>query len=54
MKNCKAPEPSGVISDLLKRAGVTGLKKFIKVYERIEEEERVPEQWGESYTITIY
>ena len=43
MKNGKAPGPSGVTSDLLKGAGVTGVKKLTKAYERIEEEERVPE-----------
>ena len=54
IRNGKAPGPSGVTSDLLKGAGVTGVKELTKVYERIEEEVRVPEQWGESYTIMIY
>ena len=47
MKNGKAPGPSGVASDPLKGAGVTGVKELTKVYERIKEEERLPEQWGE-------
>ena len=43
MKNGKAPGPSGVTSDLLREAGVIGGKELTKGYERIEEEERVPE-----------
>ena len=54
MKNGQASGPSGVTSDLLKGAGVTGVKELTKGYKRIEEEERVQEQWGESYTNTIY
>ena len=55
MKKNKAPGPSEVTSELLKGAGDTGEMILGKIYSKIEEEDgRVPEQWGESYTIPIY
>ena len=47
MKIGKAPEPSGVISDLIKAARATGVKGLFQVCESIEQE-------GKSYAIQVY
>ena len=50
MKVGNALEPSGVTSDFIKAAGVTGVNGLLQVCECIEQEGEVPEQWAKSYT----
>ncbi len=47
MTRGKALGPSGVVTDLLKYAGETGVWELKKVFELIETEERAPTEWGE-------
>ena len=54
MKVGKAPGPSGVTSDLIRAPGATGVKGLFQVYESIEQEGEVPEQWAKSYTTLVY
>ena len=35
MKNCRAIGPSGLISDMLKYAGPTGMAELLKVFKKI-------------------
>ena len=54
MKIGKAWGPSGVTSDLVKAAGAAGVNRVFQVYEFIEQEGEVPEQWCMRYTIPVY
>ena len=59
MKVGKAPGPSGGTSDLIRAPGATGVKAtgvkgLFQVYESIEQEGEVPEQWAKSYTTLVY
>ena len=54
MKVGKAPGPSGITSDLIKAAGVTGVKGLFQVCESVEQESEVPEQQAKSYTMPVY
>ena len=54
MKIGKAPGPSGVTSDLLKYAGDTGTRELVKICRRIEEEGKMPDDWGNSLTVPVF
>ena len=54
MKVSKVPGPSRETSDFIKVAGATRVKRVFLVCEFIEQEGRVPEQWGKSFTIPVY
>ncbi len=52
MKSGRAPGPTGVTSDFLKRAGVTG--ELTRVFRSIVCEGEIPEDWKNCITIPIY
>ncbi len=52
MKSGGAPGPAGVISDLLKRADITG--ELTRVFRSIVDEGEIPEDWKNSITVPIY
>ncbi len=52
MKSGRAPGPTVVKSDLLKRAGITG--ELTTVFRSTVDEEEIPEDWKNSVTVPIY
>ena len=54
MKNGKAARLSGMMSDLLKFAGVMGVMELLRVFQGIMGEEHAPDEWRNSLTISIY
>ncbi len=52
MKSARAPGPTGVTSDLLKRAG--GIGEITRVFRSILDEGEIPEDWENSITLPIY
>ncbi len=52
MKSGRAPDPTGVTNDLLKRAGIAG--ELMRVFRRIVDEGEIPEDWKNSITVPIY
>ena len=51
MKNNRASRPSGVTSDLLKKAGKTGLRTLTRIFQGIFRDEKCPKEWQESITV---
>jgi hypothetical protein len=43
MENCKAPRPSGITSDILKRVSRTRMKELMGIYQKIMEGRSSPE-----------
>ncbi len=55
MKSVRTPGPTGVTSDLLKRAGITGeLTRVFRRRRSIVDEGEIPEDWKNSITVPIY
>ncbi len=52
MKSGRAPGPTGVTSDLLRRAGITG--ELTRIFRSIVDEGESPEDWKNSITVPIY
>ena len=52
MKSGKAPGSTGMTSDLIKRANITG--DLIGVFSGIVEEEEIPKEWKNRVTVRIY
>ncbi len=52
MKSGRAPGPTGVTSDLVKRAGVTG--ELMRVFRIIVDEGEISEDLNNSITVPIY
>ncbi len=52
MKSGRTQGPTGVKSDLLKIAGVTG--ELTRVFRSIVDEGEIPEDWKNSMTVPIY
>ncbi len=51
MKSTKAPGPTGVTSDMLKKADI---REMTRVFRNIVDEGEIPEEWKNSITIPIY
>lgn len=54
MKNRKAPCPSGMTSDMIKKAGKTGIKELTEVFQRIVREEKSPKEWRDNLTVPLH
>ena len=54
MKNGKAAGPSGMMIDLLKFAGATGVRQLLRVFQGIMGGELAPDEWRNSLTIPRY
>lgn len=54
MKINKAPGPSGVVADMLKAAGETGLIWLTDVCNAVVKEGRVPKDWCHSWMVNVY
>ena len=48
MKSGKAPGPTGMTSDLMKGAGITGELTIIIVFSRIVDKGEIPKEWKNS------
>ena len=54
MKSNKAPGPSGLTSDIIKCAGMVGLKKLTAVFQGIMDGEGCPDEWKDSVTVPLF
>ena len=54
MKNRRADGSSGVTADLLKFAGNSGTNLLLVIFNKVLNDSRIPEQWMESLTVSIY
>ena len=54
MKNRRADGSSGVTADLLKFAGNSGTNLLLVIFNQVLNDSRIPEQWMESLTVSIY
>ena len=54
MKDGKASGISGVVSEMLKASGDTGLELFTELFNNIIEQNKVPTDWEKSIIINLY
>ena len=54
MKQSKATDPSGVISEMLKAAGEEGLEKLRLLALMVFSSGKIPKDWEESLILNLY
>ena len=54
MKKGKAPGCSGLLIDLSKHLGESGVDMMYEILKRVWEEEQMPEEWKKSEIVPIY
>ena len=54
MKSCKAPGPSGVISDRLKAAGDASSKWVADVCNAVVKELKIPKDWRNIWMVNVF
>ena len=54
MKSGRAAGPSGLMSDMLKCAGRTGVTELLRLFQKIMRSGTVSSEWGDSLIIPVY
>ena len=54
MKSGRGAGPSGLMSDMLKYAGCTGVVELLRVFQKMMRSGTVSREWGHSLIIPLY